>query len=76
MCWETRGSPAQTPGMASTGHDTPTRKKSGRLVAMNSTTAISRRLNPADELGEETHREEEGNGHQKDVERTPRVEKP
>ena len=52
-------------GMASTGHDTPTWKKSGRLTAMNSSTAVSRRVNQAlDELGQEADRENEGNGHQ------------
>ena len=31
--------------MASTGQATPTRKNSGRLMAMNSSTAVSRRVN-------------------------------
>ncbi len=34
-------------GMASTGQDTPTMKKSGRLTATSSSTAVSRRLNHA-----------------------------
>src|ERR1700733_14391390 len=34
-----------TSGMASTGQDTPTVKKRGRLAAMNRSTAVSRRLN-------------------------------
>ena len=40
-----RPSQRMTGGIASTGHDKPTRKNCGREVAMNSTTAVSRCLN-------------------------------
>ena len=55
-------------GRASTGQDTPTWKKSGRLTAMKRRIAVSRRRNQAlDELGQEADGEHEGNRHQDEI---------